>query len=74
VTYAKGDTVCLTKRAMAPRLRNGICSVQELSELIVVAIKDAGDFQVLKLRTKQHSSIGWEKSFNVQLVNRGGEV
>jgi hypothetical protein len=71
VTFDRGDTVCLTERAMAPRLRNGICTREELEHLTVVATKTTDAGVVLKLRTRDHASIGWLFEREVMLVKRG---
>jgi hypothetical protein len=73
MTYQKGDVVALGERSMAPRLRSGVCTREELERLTVVAVKDidTGE-QVLKLRTAEGASIGWEKSRCVSLVRRAG--
>jgi hypothetical protein len=71
VTYGKGDTVALVAAATDPRVRSGVCTRPELEALVVVAVKATEAGQVLKLRTKAHASIGWEKAKNVTLVRRG---
>lgn len=71
--FGRGDTVALTERAAAPRIRCGACTRAELDQLVVVALKDGtGVGALLKLRTAAHASIGWVRASDVVLVRRAG--
>jgi hypothetical protein len=70
VIFNRGDLVSLKEHAMEKRLRSGVCVRSELEALTIVALKETGVGMLAKLRTRDGSSIGWERTDRLLLVRR----